>query len=84
MHPSSVNYTVKHFPSPYLVYQEKVRTSKIFFRDCTMVPIIPLVLFSGDLEIMRSSDITYLVLEKGWILFQVEEHKVCSFVNVFR
>lgn len=49
-----------------------------------MVPIIPLVLFSGDLEIMRSSDITYLVLEKGWILFQVEEHKVCSFVNVFQ
>ncbi|KAH1019590.1 hypothetical protein HUJ04_009384, partial [Dendroctonus ponderosae] len=29
MHPSSVNYTINSFPSAYLVYQEKVRTSKI-------------------------------------------------------
>lgn len=48
-----------------------------------MVPIIPLVLFCGDLQIMRNSEITYLVLEKGWILFQVEEHKVCTMLIHF-
>lgn len=76
MHPSSVNYTINSFPSAYLVYQEKVRTSKIFFRDCTMVPVISLVLFSGDLEIIVQNGNTFLTLEDGWILFQVEEHKV--------
>ncbi|KAJ8969046.1 hypothetical protein NQ314_001946 [Rhamnusium bicolor] len=77
MHPSSVNYSVRSFPSPYMVYQEKVRTSKVFFRDCTMVPVIPLVLFSGyELNITVQNGNTFITLEDGWILFQVEEHKV--------
>ncbi|XP_066141105.1 putative ATP-dependent RNA helicase DHX57 [Euwallacea fornicatus] len=84
MHPSSVNYTVSSFPSPYMVYQEKVRTSKIFFRDCTMVPIIPLVLFSGDLEIMVQNGDTFLTLEDGWILFQVEEHRIAEMIKMIR
>lgn len=77
MHPSSINYTISNFPSPYLVYQEKVRTSKIFFRDCTMVPVISLILFSGsDLDISVRNGCTFISLEKDWIMFQVEEHKV--------
>ncbi|XP_050298612.1 putative ATP-dependent RNA helicase DHX57 [Anthonomus grandis grandis] len=84
MHPSSVNYTIKSFPSPYMVYQEKVRTSKIFFRDCTMVPIVPLVLFSGDLDIVVQNGSTFLTLEDGWILFQVEEHKVAEMIKMIR
>ncbi|CAH1124128.1 unnamed protein product [Ceutorhynchus assimilis] len=84
MHPSSVNYIVKNFPSPYMVYQEKVRTSKVFFRDCTMVPIIPLVLFSGDLDIMVQNGNTFLTMEDGWILFQVEEHKIAEMIKMIR
>ncbi|XP_023013378.1 putative ATP-dependent RNA helicase DHX57 [Leptinotarsa decemlineata] len=85
MHPSSINYTVRHFPSPYMVYQEKVQTSKVFFRDCTMVPVIPLVLFSGyDLNISVQNGNTYVVLEDGWILFQVEEHKIAELVKLIR
>ncbi|XP_018560906.1 putative ATP-dependent RNA helicase DHX57 [Anoplophora glabripennis] len=85
MHPSSVNYSVRSFPSPYMVYQEKVRTSKVFFRDCTMVPVIPLVLFSGsDLEVTVHNGNTFVALEEGWILFQVEEHKVAEMVKLIR
>lgn len=81
LHPSSVIYEVKNFPSPYLVYQEKVKTSKIFIRDCCMVPVIPLVLFSGfDVDIRLTNGNTYIVLEDGWIIFRVEEHKVRNFV----
>ncbi|XP_030760965.1 putative ATP-dependent RNA helicase DHX57 isoform X2 [Sitophilus oryzae] len=83
LHPSSVNYKVTNYPSPYMVYQEKVRTSRVFFRDCTMIPIIPLVLFSGDSEIMVQNGNTFLSLEDGWILFQVEEHKISSLNWVF-
>ncbi|KAF6205655.1 hypothetical protein GE061_019828, partial [Apolygus lucorum] len=52
LHPSSVNHEVSYYPSPYLVFQEKVKTSRVFIRDCTMVPILPLVLFSaGPLKV---------------------------------
>ncbi|KAF7269128.1 hypothetical protein GWI33_017818 [Rhynchophorus ferrugineus] len=84
LHPSSVNYKVTNYPSPYLVYQEKVRTSKVFFRDCTMVPIIPLVLFCGDLEIAVQNGSSFLCLENGWIVFQVEDHKVAELVKLIR
>lgn len=72
-----MNHSVTNFPSPYLVYQEKVQTSKVFFRECTMVPIIPLLLFTGyDIEIIVQNGNSYITLENGWIMFQVEEHKV--------
>lgn len=59
------------------MYQEKVKTSKIYIRDCCMVPVIPLVLFSGfDVDIRINNGNTYVVLEDGWIVFRVEEHKV--------
>ncbi|KAG5890166.1 hypothetical protein JTB14_005186 [Gonioctena quinquepunctata] len=85
MHPSSVNYSVRNYPSPYMVYQEKVQTSRVFFRDCTMVPIIPLVLFSGfDLDITVQGGNTYIVLEDGWILFQVAEHRIAELLKLIR
>lgn len=60
-----------------MVYQEKVKTSKVYFRDCTMIPIIPLVLFSGqDLTISVQNGCTFVSLVDDWVLFQVEEHKV--------
>lgn len=77
LHPSSVIYEVKNYPSPYLVYQEKVKTSRIYIRDCSMVPAIPLVFFSGfDVDIRINNGNTYVVLEDGWITFRVEEHRV--------
>lgn len=83
LHPSSVNYIVKSFPSPYLVYQEKVKTSKIFIRDSTMVPAIPLVLFSGyDVKISVHNNSTFIVLDDKWIVFKLEEHKVNNLIKV--
>ena len=29
IHPSSVNFQVRHYDSPYLVYHEKLKTSKV-------------------------------------------------------
>ncbi|XP_063913641.1 putative ATP-dependent RNA helicase DHX57 [Zophobas morio] len=85
LHPSSVNFTVKNFPSPYLVYQEKVKTNKVYFRDCTVIPSISLVLFSGfDLDISVNNGCTFISLERGWIMFQVEEHKIAEMVKMLR
>lgn len=76
IHPSSVNFHVDYFPSPYLVFQEKIKTSKVFIKEVTMVPILPLILFSGyELNIELHNGIFIISLE-GWILFSVESHRV--------
>lgn len=85
LHPSSINYTVTHFASPYLVYQEKVKTSRVFIRDTSMVPLLPLVLFSGcglTVELIRGDFV--LALADGWIRFLVEKHKVAELIKMIR
>lgn len=76
IHPASVNSNVGHFKSPFLVFQEKVKTSKIFIRDCTMVGLIPLVLFSGrTINIQRHGGEFIILLDK-WIVMQAESVEV--------
>ncbi|XP_045536777.1 putative ATP-dependent RNA helicase DHX57 [Papilio machaon] len=85
LHPSSVNSVVGHFTSPYLVYQEKVKTSKVFIRECSMVPQLPLVLFSGCSLAVELHNGTFIVsLEDGWIMFQVENHEVAEMLKTIR
>lgn len=79
IHPSSVNSNVGKFLSPFLIYQEKIKTSRIYIRDCTMVPIVPLILFSGtDVRIeLHNSDFLFL-LEDGWLLIQADSLKTAE------
>lgn len=85
VHPSSVNFSVGHFSSPYLVFQEKIKTSRIFIREISMVPMLALVLFSGygiDIELHNGTFI--LSLEDGWIMFSVESHRVAQLLQCMR
>ncbi|XP_075976970.1 putative ATP-dependent RNA helicase DHX57 [Anticarsia gemmatalis] len=85
LHPSSVNSTIGYFSSPYLVYQEKVKTSRVFIRECSMVPQLPLVLFSGCNLSVELHNGTFIVsLEDGWIMFQVEKHEVAEMLKTIR
>lgn len=48
-----------------------------------MVPIVPLVLFSGsDVDICVSSGVTYVTLANNWIKFHVENHQVTNCVHI--
>ena len=51
LHPTSVNFNVGKYESTWLVYGDRVQTSKVFVRDCTMVGSYPLLLFGGDLDV---------------------------------
>ncbi|KAL4711140.1 hypothetical protein ACJJTC_009511 [Scirpophaga incertulas] len=85
LHPSSVNASSGYFTSPYLVYQEKVKTSRVFIRECSMVPQLPLVLFSGCALNVELHNGTFIVsLEDGWIMFQVEKHEVAEMLKTIR
>lgn len=68
LHPSSVLFNKDSFPQPFLVYHEKVKTSKVFVRDATMISPLALLLFGGKVEIhhMRGE-----VTLDGWLLFKV-------------
>lgn len=68
---------VRHYDSPYLVYHEKVKTSRVFIRDCSMVSVYPLVLLGGgqmDVELRRGEFV--ISLDDGWIQFAAASHQV--------
>lgn len=80
VHPSSVNFSVGYYSSPYLVFQEKIKTSRVFIREITMVPMLALVLFSGygiDIELHNGTFV--LSLGGEWIVFAVESHRVIKY-----
>ncbi|XP_050677662.1 putative ATP-dependent RNA helicase DHX57 isoform X2 [Leptidea sinapis] len=85
MHPSSVNFTVGYYASPYLVYQEKMKTSRVFIRECSMVPQVPLLLFSGCNLVVELHNGTFTMsLSDGWIMFQAESHEVAEMLKAIR
>ncbi|XP_043255278.1 putative ATP-dependent RNA helicase DHX57 [Colletes gigas] len=85
IHPSSVNFNVGYFSSPYLVYQEKIKTSKVFIKEISMMPILLLILFSGhELNIELHNGLSIVSLEDGWILFSVESHRVGQLLQRIR
>ncbi|KAL3874748.1 hypothetical protein ACJMK2_037719 [Sinanodonta woodiana] len=85
IHPSSVNYQVRYYESPYLVFHEKVKTSKVFIRDCTMVSVYPLLLFGGgniSLDLHKGNYV--LSVDDGWIRFMASSHQVAELVKDLR
>uniref|UniRef100_A0A3Q1FUL6 Putative ATP-dependent RNA helicase DHX57 n=1 Tax=Acanthochromis polyacanthus TaxID=80966 RepID=A0A3Q1FUL6_9TELE len=85
VHPSSVNYTVRHYNSPYLVYHEKVKTSRVFIRDCSMVSVYALVLFGGgqiNKDIHKGEFV--ISLDDGWIRFAASSNQVADLVSELR
>nr|XP_006116315.1 putative ATP-dependent RNA helicase DHX57 [Pelodiscus sinensis]XP_006116316.1 putative ATP-dependent RNA helicase DHX57 [Pelodiscus sinensis]XP_014425567.1 putative ATP-dependent RNA helicase DHX57 [Pelodiscus sinensis] len=85
VHPSSVNYQTRHFNSPYLVYHEKIKTSRVFIRDCSMVSVYPLVLFGGGQVHMQLQRGEFIIsLDDGWIRFAAASHQVAELVKELR
>ncbi|XP_030575970.1 putative ATP-dependent RNA helicase DHX57 [Archocentrus centrarchus] len=85
IHPSSVNYMVRHYASPYLVYHEKVKTSRVFIRDCSMVSVYALVLFGcGQVNVELHKGDFLVSLDDGWIRFAAASHQVAELVKELR
>ncbi|KFP26249.1 Putative ATP-dependent RNA helicase DHX57, partial [Colius striatus] len=85
IHPSSVNYQTRHFESPYLVYHEKIKTSRVFIRDCSMVSVYPLVLLGGGQVHTQLQNGNFLIsLDDGWIRFVAASHQVAELVKELR
>jgi len=72
MHPGSVSWEERTLSSPYLVFQELVKSTSVYVRDVTPVPPLALALFSGTLAAGLHSR-TELIVD-GWIKLEVPMH----------
>ncbi|MCL4126913.1 UNVERIFIED_CONTAM: hypothetical protein GTU68_057752, partial [Idotea baltica] len=50
LHPKSINESERRFEHSWLVYWQKVKTSKVYLYDTTMISNYPLLLFGQKLE----------------------------------
>ena len=83
IHPSSVTATVGYFDTPYLVYHEKVKTSRVFVRELNMVPMYPMILFGGTgVDVIMQRGQFVVSLENGWIKFLCQSHLIAELLKV--
>uniref|UniRef100_UPI00359015E6 putative ATP-dependent RNA helicase DHX57 isoform X2 n=1 Tax=Myxine glutinosa TaxID=7769 RepID=UPI00359015E6 len=85
IHPSSINYQDTSFSSPFMVYHEKVRTSRLFVRDCSVVSVYPLLLFGGGkLSVSLIKEQWAIALDDGWIRVSASSYEVADLVRKLR
>ncbi|KAM3874618.1 ATP-dependent RNA helicase DHX29 [Diretmus argenteus] len=65
VHPSSVNRNLQ--THGWLLYQEKVKYTKIYLRDTTLISPFPMLLFGGEIDVQHRER---LITLDGWIHFQ--------------
>ncbi|GFR82175.1 ATP-dependent RNA helicase DHX36, partial [Elysia marginata] len=68
-HPKSVNFVQTFFESKWMVYYHKLKTSKVYVHDSTMVSPYPLLFFGGEIQIIQE-DGTELVSVDDWVKFR--------------
>ncbi|KAI9020610.1 hypothetical protein DFJ74DRAFT_643980 [Hyaloraphidium curvatum] len=82
LHPTSVNYRVKEFPHPFLVYLEKVRTTKVYVRDSSCVSPYAMAFFGGRLTWDARQGV--LNMDDGWIRFKPSSPAVALILEATR
>ncbi|KAL4617559.1 ATP-dependent RNA helicase DHX29 [Arapaima gigas] len=65
VHPSSVNRSLQVYG--WLLFQEKVKYSKVYLRNTTLITPFPMLLFGGDIDVLHRERLISL---DGWIHFQ--------------
>ncbi|XP_012944942.1 ATP-dependent DNA/RNA helicase DHX36 [Aplysia californica] len=69
VHPKSVNSEESFFESKWMVFYYKLKTTKVYIHDCTMVSPYPLLFFGGEIKILRDQG-TELVSVDDWVIFK--------------
>uniref|UniRef100_A0A8C5GH96 Putative ATP-dependent RNA helicase DHX57 n=1 Tax=Gouania willdenowi TaxID=441366 RepID=A0A8C5GH96_GOUWI len=74
-----------HVRNPFLVYLEKVKTRRVFIRDCSMTSVFPLLLFGGSqINVELHNGEFVLSLDDGWIKFAAPSYQVAALVKELR
>ncbi|KAK7463169.1 hypothetical protein BaRGS_00038228, partial [Batillaria attramentaria] len=67
VHPSSVNRFLMLHSVAWFVYGEKVKVSRVYVRDTTVVSAYPLLLFGGDINVQH---LQKLLVIDNWIKYK--------------
>jgi ATP-dependent RNA helicase DHX57 len=67
IHPSSINFAAGKFESGWLVYSDIMETSKIFIRECSMVPVYAVLLFGGSIAVEHEKG---MIIVDDWASFK--------------
>ncbi|BFZ63809.1 ATPdependent RNA helicase [Saitoella coloradoensis] len=78
LHPSSINAKESRFGAPFLIYLEKIRTTRVFARDSTAIPPYAMAFFGGHLKFDERQ--IMLNMEDGWIRFKCK-HSLAALVE---
>ncbi|CAL1527826.1 unnamed protein product [Lymnaea stagnalis] len=68
-HPKSVNMKQTFFESKWMVFYHKLKTTKVYIHDCTMVSPYPLLFFGGEIKILKEGGMD-LVSVDDWVKFK--------------
>ncbi|XP_011642298.1 putative ATP-dependent RNA helicase DHX57 [Pogonomyrmex barbatus] len=72
IHPTSAVSQINFFSSPYLAYQQKLKTKEVFILEVSMIPTLPLIIFSGyELNIEHRDGKFIVSLDHGWVILEV-------------
>jgi len=69
VHPASINFSQREYPCPWLVYREKVKTSKVYIRDCTVVNPYSILMFGGEIKVQHEQGTLTI---DGWITLRAQ------------
>ncbi|XP_059141900.1 ATP-dependent DNA/RNA helicase DHX36-like [Physella acuta] len=68
-HPKSVNMKQSFFESKWMVFYHKLKTTKIYIHDSTMVSPYPLLFFGGEIKITKENGIELISVD-DWVKFK--------------
>ena len=79
LHPTSVVFGCEKFATRFLVFHEKVKTTKVYLRDATLVTPYPLLLFGGKIKVDHERQVATC---DGWIRFRASARVAVLFKNL--
>jgi hypothetical protein len=68
------------YESPFVIFHEKVKTTKVYLRDSTVVSPFPLLFFGGELSVDHASGI---VTVDGWLQMKAPA-RIAVLINQLR
>jgi len=81
LHPTSVVFGSPAFRKRFLLFHEKVKTTKVYLRDATLVGAYPLLLFGGKIKVDHARAAATC---DGWIRFRAAPRVAVLFKNLRR
>ncbi|KAF2070679.1 hypothetical protein CYY_008005 [Polysphondylium violaceum] len=84
VHPRSVNYKEGEYTYPFLIYHDRVLTSRLFLHNISNITPLTLLLFSigGDIE-LNKTNYQEITLDK-WLIFKPTSGKIAVLFNEVR